>query len=129
MMHCLGDSLALGVAYELPRCITQATIGISAARFDATFAGVVGGATVISLGTNPGHADERHLRRIRSRISGEVIWLLPPARLRSVVLSIAVERHDRVVDVRSAGAWPPRVHPTAGGYATLARLVTKECAP
>ncbi len=127
--HVIGDSIALGVAYHMTGCHAQATKGISAERFDAVFAGVDGGLTVISLGSNPGYDDEEHLRRVRARVGGTVVWLLPPARSRVIVTRLAAERGDAVVDVRRGGAGPGHIHPNGAGYGLLASLVGERAAP
>lgn len=122
----LGDSIGVGVAAFLPQCAADVRGGISAAQAD--FHAVIrADLTIISLGSNAGPADGEHLAAIRSKMSGRVVWLLPPARCRELVIAIAALHHDHVVDVRSSttlptGATASHIHPDSGGYRLLAKI-------
>ena len=117
----VGDSLAVGVGRALPQCVTRAQAGADARRiagFDLPAADV----TVLSVGSNAGPLDEVSVRAIRDRVRGRVVWLLPAAKDRDLVGRVAAERGDRVLDVRSVGARPGHIHPSARGYRALALL-------
>ena len=116
----IGDSVAVGISRALPQCAVDATVGISAARFDTAHHPIAGLLTIISLGSNPGANDAAHLTRIRGEISGRVVWVLPAARDRDLVAEIAAARGDLIVDVRDGGAGPGHIHPSGRGYREIA---------
>lgn len=128
MIDCavIGDSIALGVARNNPRCHAQAVSGITSRDHARTFVGRVSANSVlISLGSNDGDANsERYLRAVRQRIeSGTVTWLLSPnnQRARSAVALIAREHGDRVIEIRPF-VGSDRVHPTASGYHRISSI-------
>ena len=123
MCEVLGDSIAVGVAWAMPACHAQVIGGISAGAFDTRFHGCSADVTAISLGNNAGAPDEAHLRSIRSKITGRVVWLQPPGRVRELIAQLAKDYGDGLIDVRSAGATGTHIHPPMAGYRTLAGLI------
>ncbi len=119
----LGDSIAVGVAWAMPSCHAQVIGGISAGGFDARFHGCTADVTAISLGSNAGAPDEAHLRSIRAKITGRVVWLQPPGRIRDLVAALAREYGDGLIDVRASGATGTHIHPPMVGYKALAALI------
>jgi hypothetical protein len=106
----IGDSIAIDVAAAFHgRCEVNAKIGIAS---NAIIGRVISAdVTVISAGSNdpdnPHLAD--NLRRIRAKISGRAIWLLPIAtRPRTLVELVASEHGDQVVAFHPAH---DNVHP------------------
>ena len=83
-MSCLilGDSIAIGIAQQLPHCMPMAKVGISSTGWAREF-GVhpldPRDTVVISLGSNDGRVYSlQALRRIRDSITARrVIWVLP----------------------------------------------------
>jgi hypothetical protein len=78
---------------------------------------------VISLGSNPGPSDAEYLQIIRKKIVGRVVWVLPAARDRDLVLEIAAAHRDLYVDARNAGATETNIHPPASGYQLMANAI------
>lgn len=130
MTPCLiiGDSIAQGVAANLPACDASTHVGITAGAWLAQHGHVLTetcDVTVISLGANDTTGDDGAiLRRIRGSISAHrVVWVAPsnaPTSRRNV-LAIAADHGDAVLDVRAVPH--DRIHPTAAGYQTLAKEV------
>jgi hypothetical protein len=137
MIPCLviGDSIAAGLYRAMPECRARIVGGASAAVFDARTGSAAMDAalvTIISLGSNQGPADdEAPLRAIRSRIAGNVVWLLPPSRpaARATIIRIAAALGDRVVDVLPPGRPAPgdattmHIHPSPEGNRRLAQRI------
>jgi len=120
----IGDSIAVGVAHFLPQCTHQATVGITAERY-STQVHKHNGLVIISLGSNLGANDEAHLREVRSKQSGSIVWLLPAVRDRNLIRKIAAEYGDRIVDVRDGGAGFRHIHPNGKGYERLAHEIIR----
>lgn len=119
--HIIGDSIAVGVSQYLPQCNRVAVIGINSGRFNRlyghlSFTGVV----VISLGANDGGVDTlSNLRKIRSRIHGDVIWIIPTTRNQgtlAAIQTISQSHGDRIITYISG---PDSIHPTPRGYRAL----------
>jgi transposase len=118
----VGDSLAVGIAEHLRRCLRNARVGLPsdaiARRTKATPTSVV----VISAGSNdaasPDLAD--NLRRIRRRSMGRrIVWIAPAdAHAARIVARVAAEHGDAVVRARSVPLKRDGVHPR--DYARLA---------
>jgi hypothetical protein len=116
----VGDSIALGIAEQIPACRHNAKVGIESneviVRVDATAA-----VNVVSAGSNdplnPMLRD--NLERIRNR-ARRVIWILPiHTNARAAVRAVAAAHGDPTVSFVPAD---DRVHPQS--YATLAQTVS-----
>lgn len=100
MMDCaiVGDSIALGVATEIHRCVVDATVGITSAEV----IGRVKNARVlvISAGSNDARSPdlENNLRAIRSKAHGTVIWISPMDKRAAMIVQRVARAHgDKVV--------------------------------
>ncbi len=116
----VGDSIALGIAEQMPACRRNAKIGIPSdaiiERVDI-FAAI----NIVSAGSNdPLNPNLRdNLVRIRSRAK-QVVWVLPiDATARAAVKEIAAAHGDPVVAFESSD---DRVHPRS--YPELAQAVS-----
>lgn len=127
-MDCMiiGDSIAVGIAQHR-QCETRATVGISSDLFNRRYPQPIrSNRVLISLGSNDGPRWETDsaLRLLRTRITANsVTWLLSSNNeiSRSIVVSIAHEYGDRLLDVRPLVS-SDRIHPTANGYRQLSIL-------
>jgi lysophospholipase L1-like esterase len=122
----MGDSIAVGVSYFRKECQTIAKSGINSGDWKKKHLSALPSAknTIISLGSNDW---DKHtfdnLHEIRSKIQGNVYWILPSAtrkyKQRNVVMEIADAFGDRVID-RPKEMSPDGIHPTMNGYRELA---------
>ena len=123
----IGDSLAVGVGQARPECETIARVGITSERYIATM--LPPGRTtvetaVISLGVNDDDSVDTlgNLREVRARIVGKAVyWLLPgiKERVREIILTVAAENGDRLLDTRPH-VGRDHLHPNGAGYQLLA---------
>jgi hypothetical protein len=127
----IGDSIAVGMAHAMPWCEARTIGGASAMVFDRRFSGATAGIVIISLGSDAGPDDVAHLRGVRAKVTGAVVWLAPPGRpsAREIIGIIAAEHGDRIVDVRLSDATPRHIHPSAAGYRRLVALITEKDTP
>lgn len=123
MIDCaiVGDSIAIGVAPYLPECEVHAKIGVPS----LTIVGYVRDAAVvvISAGSNDPTNPKlyMHLRAIRAKITGRVIWILPQHPRAASMVRQAARPGDGIVTFRPAG---DRVHPRSN--TALARSIKEE---
>lgn len=125
-MSCLiaGDSIAVGVAEQLPVCAVRAKVGITSKMFKCTYVATLPHAdsTVISLGSNDWGNSYDTLRQIRSNIKGAVYWI-KPSKPCDAVAKVAKEYGDVVLHIPQVSR--DRVHPTSKGYKKLASEIIK----
>lgn len=118
----VGDSIAVGLAAQMPECASSASVGIPARAVVARVR--VAKMVVVSAGSND-LRDSPSLRaaleHIRARAGSSIVWVLPANGARRAVFDIARRHGDRTV-----GFQPGRdgVHPRS--YRALARAVRSE---
>lgn len=127
----LGDSLAQGVSYYLPSCLSYTKIGLTTDKAldyyrSFPFEEVV----VISLGINDHNSGAalKNLRYIRNRIQAkQVIWFIPSAdqSTQDAIAMVAAEWKDKVIVIAEVTG-EKQLHPTPSGYKKLADAVRKE---
>lgn len=121
MVDCaiVGDSIAVGIAARMPRCISSAKIGEQA----AAIVGRVRDADVliVSAGSNGPHAPdlEGNLKLIRAKATARVIWILPVDVVASATVKRVAKEHDDIA-VRFDPC-PDLVHPAS--YDTLVAIL------
>jgi hypothetical protein len=120
----IGDSIAVGIAAQLPACRRNAKIGIPStavvSRVDKSAA-----VTVVSAGSNDPLNPKltENLKRIRNRAK-RVVWVLPVnPKARAAVKAVAAAYGDPTVSFAPAG---DHVHPQS--YAALANAVSSAAA-
>lgn len=137
MLECLilGDSIGVGVHQYRPECVSYAKVGINTWQFNKQYPGeFFSNSVVISLGSN----DHKHIRTrselesLRKRIVAKtkVIWIMPIGNakgsgvdiqdIRTIVLEIANQYKDYVVDPKPDAVSKDGIHPTDRGYRWLA---------
>ena len=128
MIECvlIGDSLAVGIAQHLPKCLRYAKVGIAAENiFKIIPQQITADDVAISLGsnnpTNPKLREE--LIKVRNSIKAKrVFWVLPnhPIAKRTVV-SVAESYRDNMID---SSPWISKdgVHPTGKGYEQMSKF-------
>jgi hypothetical protein len=116
----LGDSLATfdGLGQHFPECEVRAARGLH--TDDMPRLVTAAGLTIISAGTNdPTLGLRTDVARLRERIAGRVIWILPAEAERArIVAEVAAAFGDRVVTFT---AGPDRAHPES--YQALAGAI------
>lgn len=124
MLECaiLGDSIAIGISIQLPKCYRQAIGGISSQKYEHYYTKRISANHVlISLGSNDLKITTiENLESIRSRVSeGKVTWILSYNNewSRSVVKKIAKKYGDTLLEIKEVS---DRVHPTTKEYKRLA---------
>lgn len=127
MIACIGvgDSIAVGIAAEIPGCHAEARVGIGSGAYAAIHAHRVSAELAItSLGSNDGGADTSAAMDLeRSRITAaRVVWILPSTGSRAAVIAVAARYGDQVLDVRPL-LGRDGVHPRPGGYREIARMI------
>lgn len=126
-MDCiiLGDSLAAGVARNHRYCQVHAQPGAGSAVFVSNFKGHARGNVLISLGANdqPTSDTQRWTDELRSRVSGQVTWILPPnnQRARDAVANTARRHGDRILDIRPF-VGHDGIHPNQSGYFRISAM-------
>ncbi len=127
-MNCMvmGDSIAVGIAWAMPDCRRQVKSAITSTPYLQTFAVKLNAdLVVISLGANDWHLGTYdNLRRLRAGITARrVVWLLPNIRrpgVRDAIERVSEEHGDRWIDTTPYAGGGDHVHPTMGGYRTIA---------
>lgn len=125
----MGDSVAQGIAAQLPQCSSNTKVGLNTVQALTRFNQIPAAQTVIvSLGINdrdyPG--TRTNLEAIRARIyANKVIWILPSGKLsfgtqkKKDALYVAVKHGDemRNIDLTISA---DGIHPTERGYRAIA---------
>jgi hypothetical protein len=113
-MDCviIGDSIAQGIGQLAQTCATHAKVGASSSyitRFRQQ-----GDTTIISAGSNDPYSAKllENLRKIRKRIFGHVVWILPYNRHAASQVRKAAKPGDVLVDLKRCPT-RDRVHPTS----------------
>lgn len=137
MFECLilGDSIGVGLHKHRPECVAYADVGINTSQFNKKYNGeFFSDNVIISLGSND-HKNiksRKELELLRARIlaKNKVIWILPAGvaktsgidvqDIRTIILEIAAQYSDYVVDQRPDEVSKDGIHPTARGYRWLA---------
>lgn len=133
MLSCLilGDSIAVGTKMFAPQeCVSYSKGGINSWQWNKKFGKVSlkAGTVVISLGTNDhrGVKTREELVKIRERVRGRVVWIMPPCNERfckpwvnDVVSKISYRFGDKVIG--TARVQPDHIHPSWAGYKELVR--------
>ena len=100
-MTCIviGDSIAVGIQAQMPKCEARAVKGMSAPGWDIRFPDpVTRDMVVISLGSNPAPGTSSALRRVRKRIHAQrIVWVVPVYANAPAVLKEAHRHADRIV--------------------------------
>lgn len=126
MFECLivGDSIAVGVSRQLPKCHRQAIGGVSSAKYAKAYTRKLDAKrTLISIGSNDlatvdSYAD---MKLIRSRVTGKVTWLLSANKPKAneTARRVAKENGDDVLEIKPY-VGKDGVHPTAANYKKIA---------
>lgn len=120
----IGDSLAVGLASRYPACAVVAKVGEPTSRISRWPQPEHSGPTVISTGSNDPYSPTlaSDLQRIRSKATGQVIWVVPAHRQAALAVLAACRAGDRAVHAASV---PLRdgVHPHS--YAQLSAAVDR----
>jgi lysophospholipase L1-like esterase len=130
-MDCmiLGDSLAVGIAQNLPQCEAHAQVGITTHAFYMRSDKWSSDTVLISLGSNdlgPAPIQYDVLRKFRKTINAKrVFWVLPNVNqvARLAIKDIAKDNGDYLIDAKNSETSPDRIHPTARGYREIAKQV------
>jgi hypothetical protein len=122
-MDCvvIGDSIAQGIG-QVSECATHAKVGATSSyitRFTQQ-----GNTTIISAGSNDPYSAKllENLHKIRKRISGRVVWILPYNRHAASQVRKAARKGDVLVDLKRCPT-RDRVHPTS--YKCPWRLINR----
>jgi hypothetical protein len=123
-MNCsiIGDSIAVGIAQQLPECQSVAKVGIGSAGWLGRHASILDrpqDTLVISLGSNDGDVFERGVfEAIRARAHAQhILWVLPSCnRAAHDGLLKFARTHGDIVVAFAAGH--DHIHPAS--YKTLA---------
>ncbi|MCA8457919.1 SGNH/GDSL hydrolase family protein [Burkholderia multivorans] len=124
----MGDSVAQGIAAQLPQCSSNTKVGLNTVQALTRFSQVQAQTVIVSLGINdrdyPG--TRTNLEAIRARIHADkVIWILPSGKLsfgtqkKKDALYVAVKHGDemRNIDLTISA---DGIHPTERGYRAIA---------
>lgn len=127
----LGDSIAVGLSYFMPRCTALAKGGWNSWQYNRGFPGEFNARLVIiSLGSNDhiGVRTAAELARLRDRVwADRVVWIAPAGNLpasrvpiatvQGHIAAIAAAHGDVVLPI--TGLSPDRIHPSWAGYRAL----------
>jgi hypothetical protein len=136
MLSCLilGDSIAVGTKMFAPtECVAYAKGGINSWQWNKRWGKtpLEARTVVISLGTNDhrGVRTREELVKIRSRVRGRVVWIMPPCNVgfcksdvNATVRSVAVSYGDSTVSTNYLQ--PDNIHPSLRGYKQLVRSMS-----
>jgi lysophospholipase L1-like esterase len=130
MIECLvlGDSIAVGLHQQLPRCESLSKGGWNTAQWNRDYLkhNLTAQTVIISLGSN----DYKHIKtqaeleRLREKVTaGRVFWILPAIKtdIQEIVKKVAAQHGDAVVPITRLQ--PDGVHPSWAGYKELVRVV------
>jgi len=130
MIECLvlGDSIAVGLHQQLPRCESLSKGGRNTAQWNRDYLkhDLTAQTVIISLGSN----DHKHIKtqaeleRLREKVTaGCVFWILPAIKtdIQEIVKKVAAQHGDTVVPITRLQ--PDGVHPSWAGYKELVRVV------
>jgi lysophospholipase L1-like esterase len=121
----MGDSIAVGIHAQAPRCAMLAHKGWTSARWHQHYRTIRIDAdrVVISLGSNDGHGDTAsQIRAIRAQVDARhVVWIVPACNQRAAraVMAKASRHGDAVLHIPALSG--DGVHPTRRGYIALAQ--------
>lgn len=125
MLECLilGDSIGVGLGMVRHGCETHAKVGINSRDWNRAWLhrGLDADRVIISLGSNDWdpRITREELIRLRDEVrSAHVTWIIPAIKpqTRAVVMELAMQHGDAMVDLRSVSLGPDGVHPTSRGY-------------
>jgi lysophospholipase L1-like esterase len=130
MIECLvlGDSIAVGLHQQLPRCESLSKGGWNTAQWNRDYLrhDLTAKTVIISLGSN----DHKHIKtqaeleRLREKVTaGRVFWILPAIKpdIQEIVKKVAAQHGDTVVPITRLQ--PDNIHPSWAGYKQLAKDV------
>jgi len=122
----IGDSIAVGMAQQLPQCAALAHKGWTSRQWHSRYSQLTAdGRVVISLGSNDFGIDTAaELRLIRRQFAhaDRVIWIVP-ARQADAVRTVAAEFGDAMVSIPALG--PDHIHPTGHAYRAMAKRIER----
>lgn len=126
-MACMimGDSIAVGIHAQAPRCAMLAHKGWTSARWHQHYRTIRidTDRVVISLGSNDGHGDTAgQIAAIRAQVDARhVVWIVPACNRRAAraVVAEAARHGDAVMRIPALSV--DGVHPTRRGYRSLER--------
>jgi hypothetical protein len=122
----LGDSIAKGV--NIPGCETHARVGAASGYIVRNFTQQGKRVTVVSAGSNDPNNPSlvQNLRKLRSRIKSQVVWILPYNQRAAAAVRKASRPGDILVDLRGCPT-RDRVHPSS--YGCLRRITNASRTP
>jgi len=132
MLECLiiGDSIAYGLSNVMHECKANAKSGINSEDFvkrhDFNMKLPM---TIISLGTNDTKQIKtlEALEKLRSSITGQVVWILPSKSIkpvqRKIVEELASKNGDKTIEIKVQELSQDKIHPAGYGYRSLARRI------
>ena len=118
----IGDSLAVGVSQQINCMTVHAKVGDSTAavlhKNPLHYSPKV---TLISVGSNDTGDQSAQYQKLRDRIDGTVIWVLPAKQhyAREAILALALKRGDQIIDAKPY-VGKDGVHPSVKGYQYMA---------
>lgn len=119
----MGDSIAQGIALNLPQCQSNTKVGLNTTQAIKRFENIPhADLTIISLGINDSfNGTSINLGAIRGRISSsKVIWILPSHQdKKDAVELVAKVRGDKTINV-DRHISKDGIHPTWHGYKSIA---------
>ena len=126
MIECmiLGDSIAVGLHQQVPRCKSLSKGGWNTWQWNKDYLkqDLIAQTVVISLGSNDykGIKTQEELEHLREKVQADrVFWILPAIKphIQEIVNKIAAQHGDTVVPITHLQ--PDKVHPTTQGYKTI----------
>jgi lysophospholipase L1-like esterase len=119
----MGDSIAVGIHAQAPRCAMLAHKGWTSARWHQRYRTIRVDAdrVVISLGSNDGHGDTAsQIAAIRAQVDARhVVWIIPACNRRAArAVMVEAARHGDAM-LRIPALSGDGVHPTPRGYRVL----------
>lgn len=140
MLDCLilGDSIAVGLHQQQPKCAAYAKGGINTHQFNKQFTGeFYSNLVIISLGSNDHKFVKTHkeLETLRSRViaKSKVVWILPVGNakgssvdikdIRKIVVDIATKYGDNIIDPQPHQVSSDKIHPNNRGYKEISNNI------
>ena len=119
MIECLvlGDSIAVGLHQQLPRCESLSKGGWNTAQWNRDYLrhDLTANTVIISLGSN----DHKHIKtqaeleQLREKVTaGRVFWILPAIKpdIQEIVKKVAAQHGDNVMPITRLQ--PDNLHPS-----------------
>ncbi|WP_202756940.1 SGNH/GDSL hydrolase family protein [Burkholderia cenocepacia] len=125
----MGDSVAQGIAAQLPQCSSNTKVGLNTVQALTRFNQVEAQTVIVSLGINDRDypRTRANLEAVRARIrAAKVIWILPSGKLPFGVAKkqdaryVATRHNDDMKNIDQTIS-TDGIHPTERGYRAIAK--------